>query len=69
LKLWTGAIAGAIVGWGIKLVIPPFHPIIIAVLVLVPYGVAYFGVTALFKIAEAQTVIRRGIRILKRDGN
>jgi len=69
LKLWTGAIAGAIVGWGIKLVIPPFHPIIIAALVLVPYGVAYFGVTALFKIAEAETVIRRGIRILKRDGN
>ena len=68
-KLWTGAIAGAIVGWGIKLVIPPFHPIIIAGLVLVPYGVCYFGVTALFKIDEAQTVIGRGMRILKRAGN
>src|SRR5262245_45647151 len=69
LKLWTGAIAGAIVGWGIKLVIPPFHPIIIAGLVLLPYGVVYFAVTALFKIAEAQTVIARGIRMVKTQRN
>src|SRR5262245_9233920 len=68
-KLWTGAIAGAILGWGIKLVIPPFHPIIIAGLVLVPYGVVYFAVTALFKIAEAQTVIGRGIKMVKTQRN
>lgn len=65
-KLWAGAVAGAVVGWGIKIVLPPLHPIIIAGLVLVPYGVIYFGVTALMKIGESKAVFNRIIRILKR---
>ena len=65
-KLWAGAFAGAIVGWGIKLVLPSLHPIVVAGLVLVPYGLIYFGITALLKIGEAKAVVNRLTRILKR---
>jgi putative peptidoglycan lipid II flippase len=65
-KLWVGAFAGAGVGWGIKIVLPSLHPIIVAGLVLVPYGLIYFGVTALLKIGESKAVVNRLARILKR---
>jgi putative peptidoglycan lipid II flippase len=65
-KLWTGAIAGAVVGWGIKMALPVLHPIYVAGLVLVPYGVIYFAVTALMRIGEAKAVVGRVIRIVKR---
>jgi putative peptidoglycan lipid II flippase len=65
-KLWVGAFAGAAVGWAIKLVLPPLHPIIVAGLVLLPYGLIYFGVTALLKIGESKAVVSRLARILKR---
>jgi len=65
IKLWLGAIAGAALAWAIKLVIPPLHPIIIAGLVLVPYGLCYFAVTAALKIAESKAVFGRAMRILR----
>ena len=65
-KLWAGAVVGAAVGWGIKLALPALHPIIVAGLVLVPYGLIYFGVTALLKIGESKAVFNRFARILKR---
>ena len=68
-KLWAGAFAGAVAGWGIKIVLPALHPIIIAGFVLVPYGLIYFGVTALMKIGEARAVVGRVIRIIKRPNN
>lgn len=65
-KLWGGAIAGAILGWLIKIVLPALHPIIVAALVLVPYGLAYFAVTSALKIPEAKAVVGRGFRLLGR---
>src|SRR5262245_32801343 len=32
-KLWLAALGGAVIGWGIKLVLPHLHPIIVAALV------------------------------------
>ena len=66
VKLWAGAIAGAVVGWGIKVVLPPLHPIFIAGLVLVPYGAIYFAVTAVMRIGEAKAVVGRVMRMVKR---
>ena len=65
-RLWIGAIVGAVLGWGIKLVIPPLHPIIVAGLVLLPYGLCYFGVTWLLKISESKAVIGRAMRLVGR---
>jgi len=59
VKLWSGSIAGAALGWGIKLAIGHRHPIIVAALVLVPYGLCYFTVTALLRIDESKMVFRR----------
>ncbi len=65
-KLWGAAAISAAVAWGIKLALGPHHPIIIAALVLVPYGLLYFALTSLFKLPEAQAVVGRFTRILRR---
>ncbi|HEY6045689.1 MAG TPA: murein biosynthesis integral membrane protein MurJ [Pyrinomonadaceae bacterium] len=64
-KLWIAALAGALVGWAIKLAIGVRHPLIVAILVLIPYGLTYFGVTSLFSLAEADAVVGRAFRILR----
>jgi putative peptidoglycan lipid II flippase len=58
-KLWASALAGAAVAWAVKLAIPAMHPIAGALLILIPYGVVYFGVTLLLRVPESWTVIRR----------
>ena len=63
-KLWSGALAGAALGWGIKIILPPVHPIIVAALVLIPYGLTYFAVAGLFRVSEASAVINRSLRMV-----
>jgi putative peptidoglycan lipid II flippase len=63
-RLWTGAFAGAAVGWAIKLVVGVRHPVIIAALVLIPYGVTYFAVVGVLKVREANAVINRCLRMI-----
>ncbi|HXI23373.1 MAG TPA: murein biosynthesis integral membrane protein MurJ [Pyrinomonadaceae bacterium] len=65
VKLWSGALAGAAIGWALKLIIGHRHPIIVAALVLVPYGLCYFGVTALLRVDESNQVFRRALRIVR----
>jgi hypothetical protein len=62
VTLWGAAIAGAALGWLVKLSLPPVHPIIEAAAVLAPYGVAYFGVTLALGVPEATGTIRRVLR-------
>jgi putative peptidoglycan lipid II flippase len=64
-KLWLAALGGALAGWAIKLAMGPRHPVIAAGLVLVPYGLTYFGITSLFKLREADAVVGRALRILR----
>jgi putative peptidoglycan lipid II flippase len=64
-KLWIAALGGALVGWAIKLSIGQRHPLIVAVLVLIPYGLTYFGLASVFKLPEANAVIGRAFRILR----
>jgi len=63
-KLWLAAAVGAGVGWGIKLAIGERHPVIVAALVLVPYGLVYFAIAAVLRIPEAGAVIKRALRIV-----
>src|SRR5215207_354402 len=68
LKLWVAAVASAAVGWGLKLLLGALHPIILAALVLTPYGLLYFAVTSLWGLAEARAVVGRFTRVLGRRG-
>jgi putative peptidoglycan lipid II flippase len=64
-KLWLGAIIGAALGWAIKLMLPPLHPIVVAGFVLVPYGLCYFVVTSVLGISESNAVVGRAMRMLR----
>jgi putative peptidoglycan lipid II flippase len=62
-KLWLGAAIGAGVAWGLKLAVPPLHPLPLAIIVLGGYGVTYFLVTSVLRVPESETLIRRLWRI------
>jgi putative peptidoglycan lipid II flippase len=64
IKLWVGAVAGAAVAWAIKLMVGARHPVIIAALVLIPYGVVYFAVVGILKVSEANAIINRSLRMI-----
>ena len=64
-KLWVGALAGVIVGWGLKLLVLRWHPIPLAIVVLGGYGVTYFGVGYLFGLTEARAIIGRILRLAR----
>jgi putative peptidoglycan lipid II flippase len=59
VKLWASAIAGGAVGWGVKLLLPPLHPIVAAALILGPYGLTYFAMTFLLGVPEASSTLGR----------
>ena len=59
LKLWASALAGAAAAWAIKLAIPTLHPIATGILVLVPYGVVFLGMTFTLRIPETSGVFAR----------
>jgi len=62
-KLWISAAVAAAIAWGIKLAIGHPKPLVIGIAVLIPYGVAYFLITSLLQIPEAQLVLRRFLRL------
>ena len=63
-RLWIGAGGGAAVAWTLKLLVPPMHPLPLAIIVLGAYGVTYFAVTSILRIPEARALIGRAVRIL-----
>ena len=58
-KLWGGAAAAAATAWAVRLSIPPLHPVLVAALVLAPYGLVFVGLALAFKLPEAKVVFRR----------
>ena len=46
VRLWTAAFVAAAVAWGVKLALPPMHPICRAALILVPFGLRVSGIDA-----------------------
>ena len=58
-KLWTSAIVAAVVAWAAKLAFFPPDPILDAVVVLGPYGIVFFAMTAALRIPEAASAIER----------
>ena len=75
-RLWGAASIGAMIPWAYKIVMDRGAPILsthgtvvhsklIALILLVVYGLTYLGITAAFGIPEARNVIDRGKRLLR----
>ena len=58
-QLWGSAIAAAAIAWGVKLALPSLHPIVTAILVLGPYGVAFLAMTLALRVPEASSSLAR----------
>jgi putative peptidoglycan lipid II flippase len=58
-QLWGSAIAGAALAWIIKLALPPLNPIVVAVVVLAPYGLVFLAMTLALRIPEAKAAVAR----------
>jgi putative peptidoglycan lipid II flippase len=58
-RVWAAAFAAAAVGWAIKLMLPPLHPIAAAGLIFVPYVCVYVGMTVALGIGVARRLLAR----------
>jgi len=58
-KLWISAVVAAAVAWGVKLLLPRVRPEIAAVLILLPYGITYLGLTILMGVQQASALVKR----------
>jgi putative peptidoglycan lipid II flippase len=58
-KLWGAAAVAAVVGFGLKMILPPMHAIPLAILVLGTYGVLYFVIGAALGIPEARDILKK----------
>lgn len=65
-RLLLAAIVAALIGRAIDWFLPPLHPILLAVLVLMPFGVVYFGLARLLGVPEAAAATDRILRRLRR---
>ncbi|MGB2671754.1 MAG: murein biosynthesis integral membrane protein MurJ [Candidatus Acidiferrum sp.] len=57
-KLWAGALVAASAGWAIHRFIGRHSPILVAVAVLVPFGIIYFGAILALGLDEARGFLR-----------
>jgi hypothetical protein len=48
-----------LIAWVAKLALPAMHPALVAVLVLGPYGIAFFAVAFALRVPEASSVLAR----------
>jgi putative peptidoglycan lipid II flippase len=62
-KLWTAAIAGAVVAWGIKLALPELHPVLAAAALLGPYGLVFIASAVVLRVPEAAMLVRRVVAL------
>jgi putative peptidoglycan lipid II flippase len=66
VRLWGAAAASAGLAFALKFFAGARHPFILAALVLVPYGLTYFGLTTLMRVPESGAVVGRFTRPLRR---
>jgi putative peptidoglycan lipid II flippase len=61
-KLWVSAAFSAAVAFAIKIALGHHGPRLIALAVLIPYGLLYFAITSLLRVPEAQKTVGRFLR-------
>jgi putative peptidoglycan lipid II flippase len=58
-RLWVAATASAAAAWATRLAIPDVGPVVGALLILPPYGVAFLGATLALRVQEASDLWAR----------
>src|SRR6202795_3651900 len=58
-RLWVAALLAAAAGWGVRHYFGHYSPILLAILVLGPYGIVYFGMTLALGLGEAHGIFGR----------
>jgi putative peptidoglycan lipid II flippase len=58
-KLWLSAAIAAAVSWGLRLSLHPHTPLVAAIVILIPYGLVYIGLTAALGIDQARAFLGR----------
>jgi putative peptidoglycan lipid II flippase len=58
-KLWGSAVLAAGLGWALRLALHLERPILAAIAILLPYGVAYLALTTMMGIEETGNLARR----------
>lgn len=66
IRMFGAAIIAGAAGYGVKLVLGPMHPIIVAALVLGTFGILYLGIARVMGLSEAQVVIGAVMRRVRR---
>jgi len=61
-KLWLAAVFAAAGAWGVKMLLGIAHPILLAIVALVPYGAIYFGISAVLGLTESRTILASLLR-------
>ena len=61
-KLWGSAILAAVGAWAIKIALPLLRPEVAAVLILLPFGAIYLGLTTLLGLNQAASLMNRVLR-------
>jgi putative peptidoglycan lipid II flippase len=58
-RLWAAALAGVSVGWGVRLILPPLHPALIAIPVLGAHGAVFLAMTMILGIPRVASILAR----------
>ena len=59
IQVVGASVVGAVLAWSIRLVTPVWHPLVMAAVILGPYGLAYLAVTGALRVPEAVQLLRR----------
>ena len=63
MRLWIAALVGAGAAWVIKVALHVGNPIVAGAVILVPYGLVFFGMTAVLRVPETSTALSRLARL------
>jgi putative peptidoglycan lipid II flippase len=58
-RLWGAAALSAALAWGVRLSLHPRNPMVAAVVILLPYGLAYLGLTTMMGVEQAGAILKR----------
>jgi len=58
-RLWAAALLAAGIGLGVRYMVGHHSPVLLAIVVLGPYGIAYFGLTFAMGLEESRALFRR----------